>query len=327
MKFTQVPQFCYKWQLVTILLLPFTAIFCLIMLLRRWFYAIIPKTNFNLPIIIVGNISLGGTGKTPLVIWLASFLRQHGYRVGIISRGYGGKMSDYPQLVRLNMHHASEVGDEALLLAKHTACPVVVDPNRVRGVAYLVQQYQCNLIISDDGLQHYYLRRTMEIAVVDGKLRYGNGLCLPAGPLREPKSRLRKVDFIVVRGKAQNPNEFSMRYAVKNLHQVKDASITRPLGDFCGLSVHAVAAIGNPRPFFDILLDNQCKIRPHIFPDHYLFSTQDFVFEEDLPIIMTEKDAVKCRRFADANFWYIPIEARLPTNFGNAVLRKLGHNH
>jgi len=313
----------YRFHFFTLLLVPFSWLFCLIVMLRRWIYCfVLKKAYFDIPIIIVGNINVGGTGKTPLVIWLAHFLKHHGYRVGIISRGYGSKIKEFPQTVRPSIHHPEEVGDEPFLLARRTGCPVTIDPKRARGVEHLIAHHDCNLIISDDGLQHYALKRDIEIAVIDGERRYGNGFCLPAGPLREPPSRLKSVDFIVVKG-ASHKKEITMHYALKPLRNVADENETQPLGYFLGQSLHAVAGVGNPRPFFNILLDNQCKIRPHIFPDHHPFKEQDFNFEENLPIVMTEKDAVKCRKFAKKNYWYLPIEARLPSSFGKRVLEKL----
>lgn len=313
----------YRFHFFTLFLLPFSWLFCLVVVLRRWIYNFLfRKTPFNIPIIVVGNINVGGSGKTPLVIWLAHFLKHHGYNVGIITRGYGGKTKQFPQTVRPSIHKPADVGDEPLLLAKRTNCPVAIDPKRVRGVKHLIEHHDCNLIISDDGLQHYALKRDIEIAVIDGERRFGNGFCLPAGPLRELPSRLKSVDFVIVKGKSHK-KEISMHYSVRSLHNIADETKTQPLGYFLGSSIHAVAGIGNPRPFFNILLDNQCKIRPHIFPDHHPFKAQDFDFEEDLPIIMTEKDAIKCRKFAKSNYWYLPIEVRLPSSFGKRVLAKL----
>ncbi len=313
----------YRSHFLTLLLVPFSWIFCFTALLRRWVYLFFLKPiHFDVPIIIVGNINVGGTGKTPLVIWLAHFLRHHGYNVGIISRGYGSEIKQFPQTVRPSVHQVREVGDEPFILAKRAICPVVIDPKRARGVKHLIEHHGCNLIISDDGLQHYALKRDIEIVVIDGQRRFGNGFCLPAGPLRELPTRLKSVDFIVVKGKARQ-NETTMHYTLKPLRNVLNDNETQPLGYFLGCSLHAVAGIGNPRPFFNILLNNQCKIRPHIFPDHHVFKKQDFDFEEDLPVIMTEKDAVKCRKFAKKNYWYLPIEVRLPSHFGKRVLQKL----
>ncbi|MCV6639380.1 tetraacyldisaccharide 4'-kinase [Candidatus Albibeggiatoa sp. nov. NOAA] len=313
----------YRFHFLTLFLVPFSWLFCLVVGLRRWTYRyLLRKAHFDVPIIIVGNINVGGTGKTPLVVWLAHFLKHHGYHVGIISRGYGSKTKQFPQTVRPSVHHPEEVGDEPFLLARRTGCPVTIDPKRTRGVKHLIEQHDCDLIISDDGLQHYALKRDIEIAVIDGERRYGNGFCLPAGPLREPPRRLKSVDFVIVKGQSQQ-KEITMHYALKPLRNVANENDSQPLGDFLGKSLHAVAGIGNPRPFFNILLDNQCKIRPHVFPDHHFFKEQDFDFEENLPIIMTEKDAVKCRKFAKKNYWYLPIEARLPSSFGKRLLEKL----
>jgi tetraacyldisaccharide 4'-kinase len=309
---------------LTFLLLPFSFAFRAVVSLRRALYRFgIKKTqHFDVPVIVVGNITVGGTGKTPFVIWLVNFLRAQGYRPGIVSRGYGGKLRDTTCRVMPDSDAAS-VGDEAVLLVKRASCPMVVGRDRVAAVKNLLANSDCNIVISDDGLQHYRLGRKIEIAIVDGKRRFGNQAMLPAGPLREPVSRLLQVDFVIAQQQAKS-GEYKMQLVGKTAQRVTAADVTRPLVSFSQADVHAVAAIGNPAQFFNALRTEGLRLIPHAFQDHYLYRQSDFDFGDSLPIMMTEKDAVKCTAFADERFWYLPVIAEVDENFSNALLKKLG---
>jgi len=304
-------------------LLPLSGLYCLLMSLRRLAYrqGWLRSARCAVPVIVVGNLTLGGTGKTPLVIWLAQFMRKHGYKPGIVSRGYKGKAKHWPQAVQSNSDPLL-VGDEALLLARHSGCPVAVGPDRHAAVQALLSAHSCDLIISDDGLQHYGLHRDVEILMVDDIRRYGNGFCLPAGPLREPLQRLQDADFIVTKG-ATLEHEFSMQYQMKDLVGVADSQRSLPLAQLRGKKVHAVAGIGHPERFFARLVDLGIKVVPHPYPDHHIFRAADIHFADELPVVMTEKDAVKCHTLAGPQHWYIPIEAHLPLDFGERLLKHL----
>jgi len=307
----------HYWQTVngvSLLLLPLALLFAVLAGMRRMLYrvGVLRVRRFGVPVLVVGNITVGGTGKTPLVIWMAEHLRRLGWRPGIVSRGYGGAASHWPQQVRADSDPTS-VGDEAVMLAAATGCPTCVGPDRPAAVEALLGHTDVNLVISDDGLQHYALGRDLEIAVIDGARRLGNGFLLPAGPLREPASRLRRVDMVVVNGQAR-PGEFSMK-----LHQPE----IRPLlggapaetGRFAGHRVHAVAAIGNPQRFFDLLGRLGIQVEAHPFPDHHPFRAEDLWFDDGLPILMTEKDAVKCRRLVCRNCWVVHVDAQPDAGF------------
>lgn len=302
----------------TVCLLPFSWLFRMIVAVRRFLYRIrVKKTfQFQVPVIVVGNITVGGTGKTPFVIWLAEQLRQQGFNPGIVSRGVGGNAQIKPGWVT-DQSLVNEVGDEALLLLKRTRCPLVIGVDRVACVETLLSKQNCNVVISDDGLQHYRLGRQVEIALIDGARGLGNKQLLPAGPLREPVSRLDEVDFIV-RHDARNQvvseeipgsnMQWLMSLQGDQIVSVKDNITTLPLQK---TRVHAVAAIGNPERFFNFLREKNFEIIPHPFPDHYLFKKEDLAFGDSLPIVMTEKDAVKCGAFASEIVWYVPVESVL----------------
>jgi tetraacyldisaccharide 4'-kinase len=304
-------------------LLPLSWCYQGIIFLRHFFYRIGLKTitHFKVPVIVVGNLTVGGTGKTPLVIWLANLLQKEGFRPGIVSRGYKAKTTSFPHIVN-KKDTASLVGDEAILIAQKTNCPIVIDPNRVAAVKKLLAATNCNIVISDDGLQHLALGRDLEILVIDGKRRLGNGFCLPGGPLREPKNKLNKVDFIVTNGQALN-GEFSMQFKVQKIYNLKNPRLHRSAINFKKETIHAVTGIGNPEKFFSLLRKLKLKIIEHPFPDHYHFSSNDFDFGDNLPIIMTEKDAVKCKSFVKKNFWGLAIYAQMPTKFSHNLLKKI----
>lgn len=308
---------------VTQLLRPLTGLFCLITFLRRWSYKlhILNSTRLSVPVIIIGNLTVGGSGKTPLVVYIVNRLKAAGYRPGIISRGYGGKASHWPQQVRADSD-PTVVGDEPILIARRTQCPMAVGPNRVEAGKALLKYEDCDIVVCDDGLQHYALNRDIEIVVIDGVRRFGNGYCLPAGPLREPVKRLDKVDFIVTNGSALQ-NEYSMQYIGKTLINLHNNKLERNLEEFRKQKVHAIAAIGNPEKFYNTLKNAKLEFETHFFPDHHAFKKEDMAFADNEPILMTEKDAVKCQRFATDRMWYLPIEATLSNTFEMQLLNKI----
>ena len=269
-------------------------------------------TRVEVPVIVVGNISVGGTGKTPLVIWLSRYLGRD-FRPGVVCSGYRGRSRAWPQKVRADSDPAS-VGDESVLLAKRCGCPVAAGPDRVASAKALIEHEGCDLILSDDGLQHLSLARDIEIAVVDGARRHGNGRCLPAGPLREPPSRLEDVDIVVTNGDAAR-GEFRMLVRPWKAVSVNGDAPPRELRSFAGTHVHAVCAIGNPQRFLDVLREARLEVVAHLFPDHHLFSRSEIEFGDGLPVLMTEKDAVKCRHIAGAQHWYVPVRAELDESF------------
>lgn len=297
------------------LLTPVSWLYAVAMLLRRLLYAsgIVPVQRVPVPVIVVGNITVGGTGKTPLIIWLAQFLKQQGYRPGIVSRGYGGTVKHWPQQVRPDSNPYL-VGDEPVLIAQRTHCPVAISPYRYHAAKALTEHTDCDLILCDDGLQHHALYRDIEIAVVDGGRQFGNGRCLPAGPLREMVRRLKSVDLVVGNG-VSGKSQYLMEYLPLPPRSVQDEGRQCDIAAFAGQPVHAVAAIGNPERFFSYLRGQQLNITKHIFPDHHPFKPEDLKFDDGLPVLMTEKDAVKCREFAGPNCWYIPIEAKMASVF------------
>ena len=263
----------------------------------------------GVPVVVVGNIAIGGTGKTPLVVWLVRRLREHGYRPGVVCSGYRGRAHDRPQIV----HEASDpaaVGDEAVLVAKRCGCPVASGRDRVAAVRSLLHRSDCDIVVSDDGLQHYPLARDVEIAVLDGRRRHGNGWCLPAGPLREPVSRLESVDFVVTKGHARE-GEYRMELTGRTLRLASDDSVTIEPAELASGPVHAVTGIGNPASFFGRLQDLGLRIIPRVFPDHHPFSAGDIEFPDGRPVVMTEKDAIKCRDFAGGGHWYLPVDAEV----------------
>lgn len=321
------PNFWYQKDVISYFLLPFSFIYRGIGVLRKFYYQIFPAQKFPIPVIVIGNITVGGTGKTPLAIYLANFLKSKGYYPGIISRGYGGNSNSYPLLVTTKSR-AEEVGDEALLIASYTGCPVVVAPKRISAVKKLLLLGNCNVVISDDGLQHYALLRDIEIAVVDAKIGFGNGFCLPAGPLRESPERLRKVDFVVKNyNTIFSDDECGMVLEPVVFYNLKNPAITKTINeficsDYARQAIHAVAGIGNPSRFFQTLRQLGLNVIEHPFPDHYVFQLDDFLFESGI-IVMTEKDAVKCFGIASENCWCLKVEAKLNYKFMEQVLNKL----
>lgn len=330
-------RYWYDKNFVAFALLPLSWLFRLLVLLRHTAYTkgFLQVHLIRIPVIVVGNISVGGSGKTPLVIWLADFLKKNGWSPGIISRGYGGQCRDFPQRVFADSDPVS-AGDEPVLMAQRTGCPVVVDPDRVRAAQAITNT--CDIIISDDGLQHYALGRTIEIAVIDAVRGFGNGYCLPAGPLREPPMRLQSVDFIVRNGGSKNATpsfcdtpvngaHVEMKLMGSRITNLGDRTLIKLPADFSGDVVHAVAGIGNPERFFIRLRNLGLEIIEHAFPDHHQFVAKDLYFTDNKAIIMTEKDAVKCYHFAQPHHWCFPVEAGLSENFGVRLLDLLARKH
>ncbi len=293
-------------------LLPLSLLYGLVVALRRLGYrsGLRRAHRFRAPVVVVGNLTVGGTGKTPLVIWLAGHLKELGFRPGIVSRGYGGRASHWPQQVRPDSDPVV-VGDEAVLLARRTGCPMCVAPDRVAAVEALLTHTDCDIVISDDGLQHLAMGRDLEILVVDGDRGLGNGRLLPAGPLREPASRLEQVDLVISNGRWRDevPVMQVVRPRLVPLSQ-EDPEEVHALEEAAGHRVHAVAGIGNPQRFFDLLTGHGLEVVPHPFPDHHDYRPGDLDFEPDLPVVMTEKDAVKCRRFARPDHWVVEIDVQ-----------------
>ena len=304
---------------------------------RRWAYqrGFLTRWRSPVPVVVVGNINVGGTGKTPLVAYLFHALRKAGWKPGIVSRGYGGQSTTWPQPVYPHSD-PRQVGDEPVLLAQQLQslpirCPIVVAPDRVAAVKQLLHDGDCDIVISDDGLQHYPLQRQIEIVVIDATRIIGNGFCLPAGPLREPASRLQSVDCLVINGIAEAsrlaplilPPHYTMTLHGKIAINLADPSQTRTLSSFHSQTVHAVAAIGHPERFFALLRDQAIHLIEHPFADHYPFTSGSFDFGDDKPVLMTAKDAVKCRAFAAKHWWYVPVNATLEPGFFNHLAQLL----
>jgi tetraacyldisaccharide 4'-kinase len=274
------------------------------------------RVRIGVPVIVVGNLTVGGTGKTPLVAWLSQHLAACGMRVAIVSRGYGGRARG---VHRVTVHsRASEVGDEPLLLAKRSQATVFIGRDRVAACQEAVRD-RADVIVCDDGLQHLALRRDCEIVVIDGQRGFGNGCLLPRGPLRESPRRLRRVNAVVVNGALTRPGfqlpkfvdltRFQMNLRPGDAWPVRGGASLRSLASFRGSGVHAVAAIGNPQRFFDMLRNAGLTLYEHPMPDHHPFKPGDLNFGDSLPVLMTEKDAVKCAAFADERCWFVPVTA------------------
>ncbi len=306
------------------LLWPASLAFGLVVAIRRFLYwvRVLKSAHPGIPVIVVGNITVGGSGKTPLAIWIAEFLKGKGWSPAIISRGYGASAPTRTPRAATVASDAAEVGDEPVVLARRSGCPVWIGPDRIAVAAALRAAHpEVNVLVLDDGLQHYRLRRDLEIAVADAR-GLGNGFLLPAGPLREPRYRLRTVDAVIAHG-ASPVKDFSMSLAGEEVHRMTDARERRSLKAFAGQRVHAAAGIGDPNRFFLHLGAAGVKVIPHPFPDHHRFSARDLEFGDGLPVILTEKDAVKLRSAARPDWWVLPVSARLDPGFGAWLLKRL----
>jgi tetraacyldisaccharide 4'-kinase len=308
---------------VSLLLLPLSWIYCLAALARRGAYRLgwLRSDRLPVPVIVVGNLSVGGTGKTPAVLWLTELLRMYGWRPGIVLRGYGGSSPTWPRRVATESDPRA-VGDEAVLLARRSASPVAAGPDRVAAAALLLGEAGCDIIVSDDGLQHYRLQRDLELLVVDAARGFGNRRCLPGGPLREPVGRARRVDFVLCNGGPCEGGE-RMELVPGPAVNLRDARLTRSLDDWRGQGVTAVAGIGNPARFFAMLRKAGLAVDERPYPDHYRFEPRDAEDWPAGPVLMTEKDAVKCAAFAGADHWYVPVEARVDAELERRILARV----
>lgn len=312
------------WQMI---LAPLSMVFGGAAAARRFFYrcGLLRSYKLSLPVVVVGNITVGGTGKTPLTLWIARLLREQRLCPGIISRGYRGH-NIAPQQVHAGSN-PDEVGDEPLLMAKASRCPVWVGRDRVAAAhALLKANPQCNVLISDDGLQHYRLQRDIEIAVVDGERLFGNGKLLPAGPLREPLSRLKNLDAVVVNGPTKDKQQYQMSLVGDIFYNLAVPERCEKAAAFRGKKIHAIAGIGNPQRFFSHLQALGLDCVEHAYPDHYRFSAEDLQLDAEL-ILMTEKDAVKCFRFATEKCWFLKVEARMEAAFSVKLLQNIRNYH
>jgi tetraacyldisaccharide 4'-kinase len=314
-----------RLSLISALLAPLSLCFAAVVQARRALYrnGRLNRERLAIPVIVVGNITVGGTGKTPLVLALVRALRERGWRPGIVSRGYGGAAA-LPRSVGID-DDPRIVGDEPVMLAA-SACPVWIGKDRVGAARGLLATHRdVNVIVSDDGLQHYRLDRDVEIVVVDGERGFGNGWLLPAGPLREPRSRMATADAVVWNG-ATAPREGAnmvMRLTSESFRNLVTPGVTAHAPDFAGKRVHAVAGIGNPERFFNQLQALGIQASCHAFPDHHRFIRNDLILPEAEAILMTEKDAVKCRSFADARMWSLPVTAEVPQALVDLVVERI----
>ncbi len=315
------------------LLLPLSWLFALAVACRNALYrrGLFHAYEVPVPVIVVGNITAGGTGKSPLCAWLVKELEARGHSPAIISRGYRGKIGALPLAADADSDPAI-VGDEAVMLARQTDCVVVVHPERVAAATRAVE-LGADVIVADDGLQHYRLARDFEIAVVDGVRGFGNGRLLPAGPLREPVSRLDRVDKVIVQ-RQRDGNRLVLRRAsdrrpltfmltATSLHRL-DGSEVRPLSEFAGQKMHAVAGIGNPERFFRLLEAHHVRVQRHALPDHAPIRQRDLLFNDSLDVVMTEKDAVKCRGLETGDCWTLPVEVAFDGSDAAVLLRMVG---
>ncbi|WP_319557478.1 tetraacyldisaccharide 4'-kinase [Thiomicrorhabdus sp.] len=330
------PQFWSRKGLVSLSLWPLSKLVCWEASRRlNRFRSQAPVKKSAATVIVVGNLVVGGSGKTPFIIWLAQALQAKGFKVGIISRGYGGQSDRWPQCVEEDSN-PRQVGDEPLMLAKRLGCPVAVSPKRIEALQLLDQKSPCDVVISDDGLQHYALPRDIEVVLFDSIRGFGNRFCLPAGPLREPMQRLASVDFVVSNGewpsirrlKVDREKTFSMQLRPIEFCRVDDPQIRCDLNDFSGQEADAIAGIGNPQRFFDTLIDLNISCKGVAFADHHSYIEPDFDgFLPTKPLLMTEKDAVKCqpiaKRLERTNWWYLKIEPVCNEALVTKILQKI----
>ena len=321
-----------SWQkptLLTYALIPFGWVYRTVYAIRKLCYriGIFSSYKADMPVIVVGNLTVGGTGKTPLVIYLVELLRSQGYTPAVISRGYSGDAPIYPLEVTPSTP-VDHSGDEPALIVKRTKVPMAVGPNRRANIELLMTNHKIDIVISDDGLQHLALQRDIEVCLVDDTVVVSNAFLLPAGPYREPVSRLQTVDLIV-HHQSENKDVEHGRHAMflkasapKLLNaKLEDEGQGKQLSS--GDKVHAVAGIGNPQRFFKTCKLEGYRVVEHVFPDHHHFKVSDLEFNDSLPVLMTEKDAVKCRQFDSDNYWYLPVDAQLTNDFSDAIIKKI----
>lgn len=325
-----------KWPLV-LLLMPLTLLFFIISHLRRYLYAwgVLTRYKMSVPVVVVGNIGVGGNGKTPVVVHLVEACKKLGIKVGVVSRGYGGNAPQYPYLVTADSS-AEEAGDEALLIYQRCQVPIMLGSDRVESARALIDS-GCELILTDDGLQHYRLARDVEIIVVDHKRQYGNGFLLPAGPLREGTWRLSTVNHVIynmasasqnIEGETKH-NYLSMYLAPDNLCNMATGELIS-LADFYKQQpkVSAVAGIGDPNRFFTTLKNYGFSLHStQGFNDHHAYTKDDFSsYKANSPLLMTEKDAVKCKAFAQPHWWYVPVNAKFNAQDNNALIKTINES-
>ena len=310
-------------------LVPLVWLFVPLAALRRAAYRIglLKSVSLPVPALVAGNITVGGTGKTPFVLWLTGILMQHGHHPGIVTRGYGGKAEVWPQLVNSDSDPL-QVGDEAVLLAARSGVPVAAGADRVAAARLLLEKFPLDVIISDDGLQHYRLSRQVEIVLLDAGRGLGNGWRLPAGPLRESHRRLGTADLVVL--KQTDGTKFTWPGAVDMRLSATDAvnltsGARQALRQFTGRTVHALAGIGHPEQFFSMLQDAGLRVITHSMPDHARLHAADVKFGDALPVFMTEKDAVKCRHMDLAELWYVPATAQFAAAAEARILELVQH--
>ena len=308
------------------LLLPLTFLFWLVSSARRLAFRFGIKSSVKLtkPVVVVGNIGVGGNGKTPMVLWLVEQCQALGLTPGVISRGYGGKPPYTPYVIH-DKSSVTETGDEALMIARRANVAVCVGSDRIASANALIEQ-SCDVIIADDGLQHYRLQRDIELIVVDGKRRFGNGLLLPAGPLREGLWRLNTVDYVFNNGDKPHTHEIPMRLLAANMVNCKTGEVVA-IDELNknGLKVNAIAGIGSPERFFSTLISQGfILLKNRGFIDHHAYCADDFKeFEQDIPLLMTEKDAIKCHGFSQDNWWYLTVDAHIPKQQQEHLLARI----
>ena len=312
-------QYWYSINPVAILLWPVSVLFRLLVIIRQLAYkfSLFESITVSKPVIVVGNISVGGTGKTPLIIELSQLLTSWGFKVGIISRGYGGQ-GPWPH--QLNANSTAETsGDEPLQIFQRTGLPIVVGPDRIADAKMLIDNNEIDLLLADDGMQHYRLNRNLELIVIDAQRQFGNRFMLPAGPLREPVSRLKKSGWPIYNAGEQGYAFKIEPTVIINIESEQEENIS----SFQEKSVHAVAGIGNPQRFFQMLRDHGFSVIEHAFPDHHVYSEDDLNFNDYLPVLMTEKDSVKCYQFDNNKLWFVAIEVQLSKSFTNDFKHKV----
>lgn len=329
-----IEKYWYRITPLHLLLWPVSLLFRLLVALRHQLYrsGILHSTKLPVPVAIVGNISIGGTGKTPFTLWLAQQLLNEGWHPAIISRGYTKakqEQTNTPRAVDIG-DSPDAVGDEPLLMAQRGLCPVWIGRDRVAAAqALLLAHPECDVILSDDGMQHYRLQRDLEIVLIDGKRRFGNGLLLPAGPLREPVSRLNTADIVIVNGAATESlrefhfNEYAMQLSGSSFYNLLNPSVSLAAAELAGQRLHAIAGIGHPARFFSHLKQLGLHAQTHAFPDHHRYTAADIAFSDADAVLMTEKDAVKCAAFATEKCWALRVDAQIDPALAQLIIEKI----